>query len=98
MDPFDVLGVRPGASHAEVRRAFGTAVREAHPDAGGPEAEAAERLARLIEARDRLLGTSRRTTVTTPVTIYHQPRGLEWVVAAITRGVLAARRTRRNLR
>jgi curved DNA-binding protein CbpA len=54
MDPHDELGVARGASIEEIRRAFAAAVRSVHPDGGG-RADA-ERLRRLIEARDQLLG------------------------------------------
>lgn len=55
MDAWEVLGVRPGATADEVRRAFAAAVRAVHPDAGGDHRQAADRLAGLVEARDRLL-------------------------------------------
>ena len=37
-DPYAVLGVRPGASAAEVHAAYRAAVRRTHPDAGGSAA------------------------------------------------------------
>lgn len=54
-----VLGLRvaeapPG--EAEIRRGFRRALRDAHPDHGGAEGDAAERIAELAEARRILLG------------------------------------------
>ncbi|VXB43410.1 molecular chaperone DnaJ [Brevundimonas sp. G8] len=46
-----VLGVRPGASEAEVRAAWKRAMARAHPDQGGTEGLAI----RVNAARDRLL-------------------------------------------
>jgi hypothetical protein len=57
VDAWDLLGLHPGAAPAEVRRAFAAAVRAVHPDAGGDEQFAAERLAALVAARDRLLSS-----------------------------------------
>lgn len=48
-DPHDVLGVRRGASHAEIRRAYRSLARKLHPDAGGSTGDAA-RLAEVTEA------------------------------------------------
>lgn len=56
MDPFELLGVAPGASPGEVRRAFAARARAVHPDVAGERAGAAEDLARLVLARDILLG------------------------------------------
>jgi len=39
MDPFDVLGVDPGADEDAVERAYRERVKEAHPDQGGSAAE-----------------------------------------------------------
>ncbi|MGE0739777.1 MAG: DnaJ domain-containing protein [Hyphomonadaceae bacterium] len=59
-DPADVearrlLGVAAGASEEEIRRAFRDRIAKAHPDRGGRHADAA----RLVAARDRLLGRRR---------------------------------------
>lgn len=55
-DPADAaarkaLGLRRGASEAEIRAAYRAKIARAHPDRGGSNAEAA----RLTAARDRLL-------------------------------------------
>jgi hypothetical protein len=46
MSPYDVLGVSPDASQAEIRRAYLTLARRHHPDAGGN----ADDMRRLNEA------------------------------------------------
>lgn len=46
-----ILGVRAGASEAEIRAAYRRKMARAHPDRGGAHNDAA----RLTEARDRLL-------------------------------------------
>jgi hypothetical protein len=50
-----ILGVRMGATEAEIRSAYRARITQAHPDRGGTHAEAA----RLTAARDRLLRRSR---------------------------------------
>jgi hypothetical protein len=57
----EVLGMRPGMTleRRDVQQRFRRLVRLAHPDQGGAEAGAAERLNELAEARDLLLGTIR---------------------------------------
>ncbi|WP_428155056.1 J domain-containing protein [Brevundimonas sp.] len=52
-----VLGVRPGASEAEVRAAWKRAMSRAHPDQGGTEGLAI----RVNAARDRLLSKTGRS-------------------------------------
>ena len=52
-DPWQALGVRPGASPEEVARAFRRSAARHHPDAGGDP----ERFRELLAARDRLVAT-----------------------------------------
>ena len=50
-DPFEVLGLRPGANKALIDAAFKARAQEAHPDKGGT----AEAMAELNAARERAL-------------------------------------------
>lgn len=49
---YKLLGVGPKATHAEIRRAFLTKAKTAHPDQGG----SAEAFRQLMEAYHRLTG------------------------------------------
>jgi hypothetical protein len=53
----NILGFTDGDSppRREVQRRFRSLLRDAHPDAGGAHAHAAQRIAELTEARDILL-------------------------------------------
>jgi DnaJ homolog subfamily C member 19 len=51
-EAFAVLGLKPGASEAEIRAAYTRLMRGAHPDQGGSDWLAA----RINQARDTLLG------------------------------------------
>ncbi|MDE2581666.1 MAG: hypothetical protein KGL52_08525 [Rhodospirillales bacterium] len=55
-EAWQVLGLAPGASPAEIRAAHRRLMRAAHPDAGGSDWMAA----RLNQARDLLLGPAGR--------------------------------------
>ena len=57
-DPWQALGVRPGASAEEVARAFRRSAARHHPDAGGDP----ERFRVLLAARDRLVAAGRPTS------------------------------------
>ena len=55
-EAFQVLGLRPGASEADIRSAHRRLMRAAHPDGGGSDWVAA----RVNQARDVLLGGRRK--------------------------------------
>jgi DnaJ family protein C protein 19 len=55
-EAWQVLGLQPGASEAEIRAAHRRLMRAAHPDSGGSDWMAA----RVNQARDILLGAGRR--------------------------------------
>lgn len=52
-DPYATLGVEPGASAADIRRAYRRRALEVHPDIAGTDTT--DQMADLNEARDRLL-------------------------------------------
>jgi hypothetical protein len=55
-EAYEVLGLRPGASAAEVRAAHRRLMRGAHPDGGGSDWLAT----RINQARDTLLGSGQK--------------------------------------
>ncbi len=55
-DPYATLGLAPGASRADVRRAYRQRAMAIHPDTSGSESTA--EMARLNRARDELLARS----------------------------------------
>lgn len=61
-DPYRLLGLEPGASEAEVRRAFRRLARRAHPDAGGDPA----RFLDLRRAHDLLTDPAARPGIDAP--------------------------------
>jgi hypothetical protein len=65
-DPSDLLGIRRGAPADEIRRAFAAAVRQVHPDSAAGRPDAAELIARLIQARDELLAAVGHPTGSRP--------------------------------
>lgn len=54
-DPYEVLGVAPGASEAEIKRAFRRLAREHHPDLNPDDPQAAERFKAIRAAHDAVL-------------------------------------------
>ena len=77
-DPYRVLGVEPGASQAEVRRAYRARARFWHPDTN-PRPDAPEHLDRVVDAYRRLIQHADRTApppepATQPPPPTHGPR------------------------
>ena len=74
-DPYQVLGVEPGASRAEVRRAYRDRARSWHPDTN-PRPDAPEHLARVVDAYRRLIqqDADRTDPATQPPPPTHSPR------------------------
>lgn len=60
VDHYEVLGVSPEASEAEIKRAFRDLARRYHPDATGGDTEASERYKRISEAYSVLSDPRRR--------------------------------------
>lgn len=63
-DPHAILGVTPGASRTEIRRAYRRRAMEMHPDVAGSHATAD--MAALNEARDELIRRTGRSARPTP--------------------------------
>ncbi|HEY8375176.1 MAG TPA: J domain-containing protein [Nannocystis sp.] len=60
VDHYAVLGVAPTATPAEIRQAFRRAVHRHHADRHPGDAAAAERMRRIVAARDVLCDPERR--------------------------------------
>ena len=59
-DPYDVLGIEPGATLDEVKRAYRALAKELHPDASPDDTVAANRFREVTEAYDLLSDPERR--------------------------------------
>jgi hypothetical protein len=70
MDPYAVLGVQPGASPAEVARAYRAKAKEWHPDVRGTE-DALRRMA-LINAAYEQIRDGRAAAATAPAPVTRQ--------------------------
>jgi DnaJ-domain-containing protein 1 len=55
MDPYAVLGIPPGATPHQIKRAYRGLAKEHHPDVNPGDALAAYRFRRLAEAKEQLL-------------------------------------------
>ncbi len=54
-DPWSVLGLRPGASTDEVKKAYKTLAKKYHPDVAGNSPEAARRMQEINAAYDQII-------------------------------------------
>lgn len=95
MDPRqarDVLGVPPGASEADIERAFRRRARSAHPDAGG----SADRFQQVRAARDALLIEQRRPSAR--VHVHRSPwrRVRRWLLRLVPKALLPRHLRRRG--
>ena len=59
-DPYDILGIEPGATLEEVKRAYRALAKELHPDANPDDTVAANRFREATEAYDLLSDPERR--------------------------------------
>jgi hypothetical protein len=76
MDPFAILGVRPGAADRELSAAYRELAKRWHPDRGGGE-EAARRMAEINAAYDLLRATEQHAAAPRPAPAAStaEPRG-----------------------
>lgn len=72
-DPYDVLGVTPSATSAQISHAFRTKLRALHPDTGRASSrspdDADAQLQQLLRAYDKLRRSGRHPTDADPVKI-----------------------------
>ena len=61
-DPYRVLGLRPGASDEEVRRAYRALAKKYHPDMNPGDARAAEKMNEINAAYDQIKNPPQTTT------------------------------------
>ena len=55
MDPYSVLGLRPGASDEEVKKAYKSLAKKYHPDVAGNSPEAARKMQEINAAYDQII-------------------------------------------
>jgi hypothetical protein len=63
---FSILGLLPGASPREIRRAFRRLVLDLHPDRRGGDARSAARLRGVVDAYEALIGPPRAARIRRP--------------------------------
>lgn len=78
-DPYDVLGIEPGASAQEIRVAWRRASRVTHPDLGGTAdafREARDAYEALIDGENSAFFSEQRTDSEEPDPLFVWPAGL----------------------
>jgi len=55
-DPYEVLGIEPEATKAEIRKAYRRLAKQHHPDANPGDAATAERFKEVQQAYESLVG------------------------------------------
>ena len=83
MDPYAVLGVRPGSAEAEVVAAYREAAKRWHPDRAGEEAE--DRMAEINAAYDLVRATEQHGAPVAAQTVAAAPgkRPGHWLLPAL---------------
>jgi hypothetical protein len=84
-DPYEILGVSPGATLQDIRIAWLNLVKDLHPDGSPGEASASERLKAVNRAYQRLKDLERRPTRTVSG-VFHNARAVlaTFVIVAVT--------------
>jgi molecular chaperone DnaJ len=79
---YHLLGVQPGVSRVEIKRAYRRLVKSMHPDVGHQEqsleqrSEATERMMRINEAYETLMDSSKRAAYDASIGLNRAPRNL----------------------
>src|SRR4051812_5139891 len=82
MDPYAVLGVRPGSPDREIAAAYRDAAKRWHPDRAGAEGE--QRMAEINAAYDLVRAAAQHRAAPRPKPAPRRPgRGGEWLIAPL---------------
>ena len=67
MDPYSVLGLRPGASDEEVKKAYKSLAKKYHPDVAGNSPEAARKMQEINAAYDQIINHKESFSSSLPI-------------------------------
>jgi curved DNA-binding protein CbpA len=86
MDPYDVLGIRPGSPEPEIAAAYRDAAKRWHPDVAGSEGE--ERMAEINAAYDLVRAAAQNELpAARPATPKRPGRRGDWLLPALRRAL-----------